>query len=286
MRLFDRLSRGWHLGITSLEVIRDHPKLLLFPVISGAALVVAFLSFSGAIMALFGINPRAMESAFATLEQAGDVGSFIALFIFYLITYFVIVFFNVGLVYNARKVFEGGQPDVGEGLRYAASRVVNIFAWAALAATVGTILKSLEERLGIVGRVIISFIGFAWSISTYFVVPILAYENVTPVEAVKRSAQVIRERWGEALGAGFSFGLFQIIGWVLAFVGGFTLGYFIHPFVGVAVAVLTILLTIVVVSAARNVFLTAAYEHTQGNTPDEFDGQTLDGIFMPKKSRF
>ncbi|MCB0637403.1 MAG: hypothetical protein KDC54_12330 [Lewinella sp.] len=284
MNVFQRLSRGWHLGITSLEVIRDHPKLLLFPVMSGGALIIAMLSFAGGIFALFGINPQAMESFFAALEDAntGNVLGYLALFAFYLITYFVVIFFNVGLVYNAQKVFEGGEPSIREGMQHAANRVVNIFAWAALAATVGVILKSLEERLGLLGRIAISLVGFAWSIGTYFVVPVLAHENVTPVEAVKRSVSIIRERWGEALGAGFSFGLFQMIGIVLAIVGAVIVAQF-NVIAGLAVGFLTFLLSMVVTSAARNVFLAAAYQHTQGNTPNEFDGQTLDGIFMPKR---
>lgn len=282
MRLFDRLGKGWNLGITSLEVIRDHPKLLLYPIISGAALIAVLLSFSGIFLALVGFQPEALEAAARSLEQTGDVGTFLAIFIFYLISYFIIVFFNVGLVHNARQIFAGEEPSIREGLQFSASRVVNIFAWSVLAATVGTILRMLEERLGWVGQIVIGLIGMAWSITTYFVVPVLAYEDVGPIDAFKRSAQTIKEKWGEAIGAGFSFGLFVILGIVVAFIAGFVIGQ-INPIAGVLAGFSVVLLTFVVNGAARNVFLAAAYQHTQGNTPSEFNAETLDGIFVNKK---
>ena len=56
MRIFDRLGRGWTLGLKSLEVIGAHPKLLLFPVLSGAALVAVLLSFWGAFLGIAAFN--------------------------------------------------------------------------------------------------------------------------------------------------------------------------------------------------------------------------------------
>ena len=282
MRFFDRLSRGWHLGITSLEVIKDHPKLLLFPVLSGAALIAILVSFAGAMFSLAGFSPEALEAAMRSLEQTGDVGVFIGLFLFYLISFFVVIFFNVALVYNAKQIFAGEEPSIRGGLQFAASRIVNIFAWAVLAATVGAILRMLEERLGWIGQIVVGLIGMAWSITTYFVVPVLTYENVGPIDALKRSTQTIKEKWGESLGAGFSFGLFFLAGMALAVIGGLIVGQ-VNAVAGVMVGFATFMLTIVVNSAARNVFLAAAYEHTQGHTPEQFDGKTLDGIFIEKR---
>ncbi len=282
MRFFDRLSRGWHLGITSLEVIKDHPKLLLFPVLSGAALIAILLSFSGAIIGLVGFSPEAFEAAMSSLEQTGDVGVFIGLFLFYLISFFVVIFFNVALVFNAKQIFAGEELSIRAGLQFAASRIVSIFAWSVLAATVGAILRMLEERLGWIGQIVVGLIGMAWSITTYFVVPVLAYEEVGPIEALKRSTQTIKEKWGEAIGAGFSFGLLFLAGLAMAVIGGLIVGQ-VNIVAGVMMGLATLLLTIVVNSAARNVFLAAAYEHTQGHTPEQFDATTLDGIFVDKK---
>ncbi|MEL7222332.1 MAG: DUF6159 family protein [Bacteroidota bacterium] len=279
MNLFDRLGQGWKLGIKSLEIIGAHPKLLLFPVLSGAALVMILLSFGGAFLGLTGFDPQMMEAFFQKMESLGEVAFWAIAFVFYLVTYFVIVFFNVALVHNARLIFAGEEPSIRAGIRFSAQRSHQILAWAALAATVGLVLKIVEDKLG---SLVSGILGFAWSLATYFVIPTLAAEDIGPAEALRRSSRVIRERWGESIGAGFSLGLFNLAGIVIAILGGVVFSMAIHPGVGVPVGILLFFLTLIVNGAARNIFLTAAYEHTQGHTPREFDAQTLDGVFMQK----
>lgn len=279
MKLFDRLGRGWDLGIKSLEVIGAHPKLLLFPVLSGVALLAVLISFGGAFLGLAGFDPEAMEAIINRMEQSGEVVFWLVTFVFYLVTYFIIVFFNVALVHNVRLIFAGEEPSIQAGISFSAQRAHQILAWAAVAATVGMILQALEERLG---SWVSGLLGFAWSLATYFVVPTLAAEDIGPIEALKRSSRTIRERWGESIGAGFSLGLFTLAGIVISLITGFLFSFLLHPGVGIPLGILTFLLTLVVNGAARNVFLTAAYEHTQGNTPDAFDAETLDGVFMAK----
>lgn len=279
MNFFDRLGRGWDLGVKSLEVIGAHPKLLLFPVLSGVALLAVMLSFGGAFLGLAGFDPEAFDAIISRMEQTGEVVFWLITFVFYLITYFVIVFFNVALVHNVRLIFAGEEPSIREGIAFSAQRAHQLLAWAAVAATVGLILKALEDRFG---SFVSGILGFAWSLATYFVVPTLAAEDVDPIEALKRSSQTIRQRWGESIGAGFSLGLMVLAGIVISIISGIIFGMIIHPGIGVLVGFLSFILTLVVNGAARNVFLTAAYEHTQGNTPPNFDAETLDGIFMKK----
>ena len=102
------------------------------------------------------------------------------MFLFYLINYFIIVFFNVGLVHYAKMILEGKETSVSEGIQYATTRAGTILAWASLAATVGIILKTIQERSGAIGSIIVSIIGMVWSIATFFVVPVIAYEDVNP----------------------------------------------------------------------------------------------------------
>lgn len=279
MNLFSRLGQGWKLGIKSLEVIGQHPKLLLFPVLSGLAMVLILLSFGGAFLGLTGFDPHLMEAFFQKMENLGEVVFFAIAFVFYLIAYFVVVFFNVALVHNARLVFAGKEPSIREGISFSAQRSHQILAWAALAATVGLILKIIEDKLG---SLVSGLLGFAWSLATYFVVPTLAAEDIGPIDALKRSSRVIREHWGESIGAGFSLGLFSFAGMVIAVLSGIVFSMAIHPGVGIPLGFLVFLLTLVVNGAARNIFLTATYEHAQGNTPDAFDAETLDGVFMHK----
>ncbi len=94
---------------------------------------------------------------------------------------------------------QGGDPTVQDGLRIASSRFVSILGYAAIAATVGVILQVLSKRGKGFGRMVISLVGFAWNIATYLVVPVLAIEGVGPIDAIKRSAALLKKTWGEQI---------------------------------------------------------------------------------------
>jgi len=282
MGLFDRLATGWRLGKTSLRTIKDNPSLMLFPFISGAALVMVAISFFGGGYWLFGEEIMAISDE-ETAVSSLDAMLYFMLFLFYLLNYAVIIFFNVGLVFCARKILEGKETSVWEGIQYAQTRVGTILSWAFLAATVGIILKTLQERVGAVGQIIVGLIGLVWSIATFFVIPVIAYENVSPFEAVKRSSEIMKNKWGESIGANFSFGLFGLLGILfVAIPTGILMGSLIHPIAGIVCGFIAFLLVQAAVSAANMVFLAAAYQHVNDEPTGYFDSATLDGIFVPK----
>jgi hypothetical protein len=143
------------------------------------------------VYALGGFNP----------DTAADPssGSWLGLFAFYVFSYFVALFFNTALVGAAMIRMDGGNPTLSDGLGIAWARVGRIFGYAVIAATVGMFLRALEERVGWVGQVVVKLIGVAWALSTFLVVPILVTRDVGPIEAVKESAGLLRETWGENL---------------------------------------------------------------------------------------
>lgn len=282
MGLFDRLSKGWTLGKTSLQTIQENPSLMLFPVISMTSLILITISFFTSGYFLFW-DDIAAGSVNESLTNNIDAIFYVGMFLFYLINYFIIVFFNVGLVHCAKMILEGKETSVGEGIQYAATRGGTILAWATLAATVGMILKTIQERSGAIGGIIASIVGVVWGVATFFVVPVIAYEDVNPIEAVKRSALIMKEKWGESIGANFSFGLFTIIGILfIALPIGYILGAMVNPFVGIAAGFIVFLLVQTAVSAANMVFLTAAYQHVNNQPTGHFEGDVLDDIFVQK----
>jgi len=282
MKIFDRLSNGWKIGKMSLKTIHDNPSLMLFPVVSGISLILVTLSFFGGGYLLFGDAISAIGDE-TTVVSSLDFLLYLTVFAFYIINYFVIVFFNVGLVHCAKKILNGEETSVSEGFNFALSRVSTIFAWAFLAATVGIILKTIQERAGAIGGIITGLIGMVWGIATFFVVPVIAFENVSPIQAVKRSAEIIKEKWGESLGANFSFGLFSILGFILVVIPtGFIFGAALHPVAGIIIGIILFLIIQTVVSAASMIFLTAAYEHVNDQTNPYFDGDVLDDMFVEK----
>src|SRR5207253_1944607 len=133
------------------------------------------------------------------------------MFLFYLVNYFVVVFFNMALIHCTKLYLQGEEVNITTGLKFSMSRIGVIFSWAMFAATVGTLLKVLQENSGWLGRLLAGALGMVWGITTFFVVPVIAYENLGPIKAFKRSAQIMKEKWGEGLASTFSLGLIQFV---------------------------------------------------------------------------
>lgn len=281
---FTKIRNGWKIGWTSMSVIKEQPKLLLFMLLSGLTLVLVVASFLGSFAAVVGTTGDYIGfEKWTTIDESLNSGLvLVGLFIFYLICYTIIIFFNVGLVFCTRQAFKGEKVSIREGLRFAVSRMDVILPWAALAATVGTILRMIEERLGFVGHLITGVIGAVWSIATFFVVPILAFEDVRPIEALKRSGSIIKSKWGESIGVNFSFFLFYVLGYIGAVVVAISLA-FIHPLVSVIATIVVLVVVHTTVGAAKTVFLTAAYQHLYGEDTGTFDQQhSFDEMFASK----
>ncbi len=275
MALSDRLSNGWKLAMSSFKILRANEKLIVFPILSAISQILVIGSFFVFLLAGSDWDPD-------NLERFSKTGYYAVLFLFYLVNYFIVIFFNMALIHCTRLYLEGEEATVKKGLQFSVSRIGAIFSWAVVAATVGLILRTIQENSGIVGKIITGIAGIIWSIATFFVVPVIAYENVGPIDAVKRSTQMMKEKWGESLTAGFSFGLIQLIG-VLGICAPLLLvGMIIHPLVGVALAAVGFFVIVAIMSAVKTIFISAVYHNIKGDVSEHFDQQLVDSLFRPK----
>jgi hypothetical protein len=276
MGFFDRLSNGWKISMNSFKVLKENKQLVIFPILSGISLLLIMGSFVTIVLAAAGWDVDAVN-------EPGETTSVLYLFLYYLVNYFVVVFFNTALIHCSRLYFHGEEVTIEKGLRFSMSRIGAIFAWSMFAATVGTILRLIAENAGWIGKIIIGLIGVVWSVATFFVVPVIAYENAGPLEAFKRSSQLMKEKWGESIGAGFSFGLVQIVALIVVGVPLFIIGALVHPVVGIILAVLGALLIMAIISAAQTIFVSAVYHNVTGDPVKHFNQQMIDNLFEPKK---
>jgi hypothetical protein len=276
MNFFDRLSNGWKISMSSFKVLKANKQLIVFPILSSISLVLILGSFITIVLAGAGWD---MDE----VKDPSGAGNILLIFLYYLVNYFIVVFFNMALIHCTRLYFHGEEVTIEKGLKFAMSRIGSIFAWSMFAATIGTILRLIEENAGWLGKIIIGLIGIVWSIATFFVVPVLAYENKGPLDAFKRSAEIMKDKWGEKLGSSFSFGLVQFIALIVIAIPLFILGCLINLLAGVVLAILGALLVIAVISAAQNIFISAVYHNIQGDPVDHFNQQMIDNLFEPKK---
>ena len=276
MNFFTRLSNGWRIALNSFAVLKENKQLILFPILSGISMILVISSFAVALFAASGWDTD-------NLEQYGTVTNYIVLFLYYVVNYFIIVFFNTALVHCTHLYFKGEEVTIGKGLRFSMSRIGVIFSWAVFAATVGTLLRLLQDNLGWLGKIITGLIGIVWSVTTFFVVPVIAYENLGAIAAFKRSATLMKEKWGESLGATFSFGIVQMLAIFLLIIPAGLAGYLLHPLVGIVLFILGVFTILVVMSAARTIFVSAVYHNINGDPVKHFNQELADNLFEPKK---
>jgi hypothetical protein len=281
--VFDRFSRSWALANQCWDMLMQDKRLLAFPLMSAAALVLVIGSFAiPAVPLIHGLH--AHGSAHATPL------SYVALLLFYWVQYSIIIFFNTALVEVVMRRFDGEEVTLGDGLKRSVAVLPTILAFAFIAATVGTLLRVVAERVGIIGKIVIGLMGFAWSISVALVVPVLAAENVGPFEAIGRSVSLIRKSWGENIignvGIGMVFGLF-VFG--TAIFGGLTVfsafaGH--HVALGtflLIVLVLTLSLIVLAQSTLQGIYAAALYRYANGDgATGGIDTALLEGAYRAR----
>jgi hypothetical protein len=266
-----------------MSVLRSDKELLVFPLLSVLAVMLVAATF---LLPLFGLG--VLDGA-----QRGDsVPSLFYLwgFAFYFVQYFVVFFFTTALVGAAMQRLDGGDPSVGSGLRIAAGKWVSILGYAAIAATVGMILRGIEQRAGIVGKIVAGFIGVAWTLATFLTVPVLVAQDIGPVAAVKESATLLKRTWGEGLIGNGGIGLIGGLAAVAVMLIGLALtGFLAKAGLGtaaIAVIALSVLAVVgigLVQSALGGIYSAALYRYAvAGDAPAGFDGVLLREAFQRK----
>lgn len=282
--MFQRFSNSWSLVKASAAVLGADKELMVFPAISAVLSVVVLITFA---------VPSVLAGLFdsTVLADSGlPLAGYVVGFLFYVVQYFVIIFCNTALVGAALIRLRGGDPTVGDGFRLATSRVGHILGYAVIAATVGVILRAISERSGVIGKLVVSLVGLAWNLATFLVVPVLAAEDVGPMDAVKRSSAYLRKTWGEQIvgtaGMGAVFGLISF-GTVILFIALFIAAAATQSAaVMIAVAVgfgLTMLALVLVSSTLGGIYAAAVYRYAaEGDAGTFFSADLVRGAFERK----
>lgn len=283
--MFERLSRSWSLVKASAGILRSDRELLLFPMMSAIATLLVAASF---------FVPIGGFGLFAELRANGGdampIWFWPLLFVFYVVQYTVIFFFNTALVGAAMMRLDGHNPTVADGLRIASAKLPMIIGYAVMAATVGMLLRAVQERAGFIGRWVVGLIGVAWTVATFLVVPVLVHENIGPVDAVKRSAELLKKTWGENIagnvGIGLVFGLLTmlaILAGVAVTVAVATNGGRFWTALPVVATVLAVLALTLVQAAMQGVYSAVLYRYAAtGDTGQGFDRALIETAFKVK----
>jgi hypothetical protein len=283
--VFDKIANGWELAKASGRVLRLDKGLLVFPFLSGISCFLVLASFA---LPLFLTGAFTIDQNVHNAEQVTrNPLAYVLLFAFYFCNYFVIVFFNSALIACAIIRFNGGEPSLGDGIQAAVAQMPQILGWSLVSATVGFLLKMVESRSEKVGAFVADLLGLAWSIATYFVIPVIVVEKLGPIDAIKRSGSILRRAWGESFVGNQSIGLFVFLFSIVACLPA-ALGIMSHVpalmIAGIAITALALVIIAAISAALHSILLAAIYVFAaDGRVPDAFDRSALQAAFAPRR---
>ncbi len=273
-----RLARSWRLTRAAWEIVRGDRALLAL----GAVSVV-----SGAIgLALIFVLSGAFHHGHLKKEQI----ALFALIFAYPLT-FLSVFLNTAIAAAAAAALEGRRLTLGQALAVPVRRIAAVAVWSLIAAVVGFVLEQAASRLPLGGSIVARLVGVGWSLASLFAIPVLALEGCSAPEALKRSAHIVKKRWGEGIGGNLIIGAWMGIAFLCVIVV-FAIGAAATdgvPVVRDAVLALGVLALAAIAALqllVRQTFAVALYRYaTTGDTPGPFVEGDLQSPFRRRKGR-
>jgi hypothetical protein len=286
--MFDTLSRSWDYAKMSYGVAWRNKRLLILPIISAIVAIAVSASFFVPLQQSGTLGEWA-EAAGQSDGENVPIAAWITLFCYYVVSYFVIVFFNSALVTCAMRAMNGEPVRIRDGLAMAGKRWHAILCWAIVSAVVGVVLRALESHKKI-GRFVAALLGTAWTAMTFFVVPIIVLDNAGPFAAIRESVSVLKREWGTALVGNFSLGFISILiflpVWLLAGLlvwVALTTGTMAVTVLAIAMAICLVVFAASLAAAADMIFKAVLYSYaTNKDLPPAVQSAELANAFRQK----
>ena len=292
----DKLNRSWQLFKRSVLVIQKHPKLLIFPIVTGlltAAIALFFLAPVGLMLVaphwLAGTKLQTLANSFGFLRvhhganfnmYLQPLGSALLAGL-YLVNMFLASLSSVAFNHEIFEALREQPVSIMRGIEAACSRWKAILLWSLLAGVVGLIIRALEQRVALVGRLVAGLIGLAWSVASIFAIPILARESTfsNPFAILSKSAETIKRTWGEMLtgyagmqGTNLLVLWASIVFWIATGFGAYFLSNPWVLLVGGLPWLLAIMAYGYLANIASRVYLCALYLYAvEGMVPGQYD---------------
>jgi hypothetical protein len=267
----ERISRSFDIMILSYRVLVRDKELLVLPLVSMTVTAVTIASF------VFGLGVTRSE-----LRTGGPV-MYLPLLLLYVVIYTVGIFSQAAVVAGATERMRGGDPTLGSALAAAGRRIGPIIGWAILAATVGTVIRAIQDRAGVFGKLVAFVGGTAWSLAAFFIVPVLVFEDLSIRESLRRSARLFKDVWGESLAGGVTLGLANLVVTIPLAVVALLIAVVVGKTAGIGVFIAGMIVLTIVFAALQGIYLATLYRYaTEGWVPAGFDGELLRQAYVSK----
>jgi len=265
--------KGGTLVKSAWTALRADKELLGLPILGGVVSLVAVVP----VLVMLALVPSDAQVWYYVI---GVLAAFIVAVIS--------TFFAVALAVGAHDRMGGGQPTFKSCCAVAWSHKRGVIGWALLSTTVGLVLNLIEEKMKGAGGAIVRLIGdMAWAVASFFAIPIIAANDVGPIEALKLSTSTFKSRWGSAVRVQLRLGIYGIGLFVLAIVGFFLVAFAWQAshMLGIALGIVVIIglmIGVLLLSAIGAYARVALYRYASGLVTPGFTSATMDTAITPK----
>ena len=194
-----RIKDGFRLVGQSWEVIRREPLLLL---VIALGLVATVVTAAALFLLVLRRAPEAADFRWPNvlwilpITLVAGIPSTVA---------------TGTVIATAMDSLEGKDASVRKAFTCTMRKFPQLVAWSIVAGIVGMFIQLVAQKLDLGGKIAAALAGMSWAVATMFVIPILLYEDLGPVESAKRSVELVKRRWGEGITGYASMGMAVVI---------------------------------------------------------------------------
>jgi len=275
---FGNISNTIDMMKSCVNVLKKDKELVFFPIMAAIFIIILLaVTSSMGLLELVQSDNTAQENPPIFLLAVLIFGA-----------NFIIVFFNSALISAALERLRGGDPNITSGLSHALKHVHHIFLWSIIVTIMALIfaaIRSSGRNRGMMGQmmtaIFASLLQAGWAMMTFFVIPIIVSENISPLSAIKRSSSLFKQTWGNQVAANFGFGIFQILALLISAAIGWFFGLANATF-GLVIGILFASVSVSIIYTLEGIYKAALYEFALGEKPLEFDTQDLRTAYRTK----
>jgi len=289
----------------SWKILWRDKTLLVFPILSGLTVLLIIAYFLISLMLYIhyegvSINHMSGSSSILGSSVAIDVSQkdgshtflldftnplfYFGFFIlFYLIGYFIIFFFNSALIKCVLDRLEGKPLSLSSGFQSAWNHKKQLFIWSLISASIGVILNFIGNKTKLAGKISVILFGIAWNVITYFMLPVLVFEDNGIKQGINRSAHIFRNIYGEEILGNLEIWMYlgsfkYILFMFFLLLGGFAgkiidsnLGGLNGLLIGGLIGIVSVIIINFIQSLTNEVYRTVLYSYgVTGMLPEDF----------------
>lgn len=265
----------------SFTIMLQHKRLFVLPLCNTIACL-TLLS-----LALIPLHHfKELHQPITHMEMMHIIWLYVLVLLVLFFAHQIIFFFNATLIDNLNHRFHNASTSLSKSLGVAILRFWKLYLWNLFGATAGIALMLFHAQFRKSKAVTKLLSNQHWLIASYFAVPIIVTENLSPIQALRKSGQLISDNWGAVIKPAFSYAMLVLSARLIAFIPliiALIIGGKTNIFIGSFMTVFLMMLISMTNTSTRSILSLVLYLFAQEKMiAPGFDGKDLHSAFFVK----